>query len=244
MDRANLIKVYMDTIYKVTLGKFKTLKTADSVCYDGSKVREIKRIFDTKIEVTKEDTFVACMRLYLTDPNIVFLNFASAKRAGGGVETGCKCQEEELFRRSNYCVALKQNLYPLKRPNCNYSPDVWIIKDTKYEDLKEPIKIAGIAAAALSNPYLDDKNHFSKDDYIFTYSIIENVFKCAYYYGHTTLILGAIGLGVFRNSKSDIVDIFNKLLKQYKGVFKTIVFAVYDPKNDGNFELFDKYITK
>ena len=61
---------------------------------------------------------------------------------------------------------------------------------------------------------------------------IENILSAAVANQQTTLILGAWGCGVFRNSTADVAAWFaHHLLKNetFKNAFTRIVFAIYDP---------------
>ena len=58
----------------------------------------------TKAEIENSDTFDMAIK-YVNNKqglNPLVLNMASDYKPGGGVETGSKAQEEDLFRRSNY----------------------------------------------------------------------------------------------------------------------------------------------
>ncbi|KAL2262407.1 hypothetical protein VTK26DRAFT_1456 [Humicola hyalothermophila] len=59
--------------------------------------------------------------------------------------------------------------------------------------------------------------------------------------GHTMLVLGAIGCGAFRNPPREIARCWWEVLSESEfagGWFKEIWFAVYDKRNEGNFEIF------
>lgn len=59
--------------------------------------------------------------------------------------------------------------------------------------------------------------------------------------GHTMLVLGAMGCGAFKNPPQEIVDCWIEVLSEEElagGWFKEIWFAVYDRRNEGNYEVF------
>jgi hypothetical protein len=61
--------------------------------------------------------------------------------------------------------------------------------------------------------------------------------------GHTMLVLGAIGCGAFRNPPEEVAKCWQEVLSEAEfagGWFKEIWFAVYDRKNEGNFEIFEE----
>ena len=70
---------------------------------------------------------------------------------------------------------------------------------------------------------------------------IDNIFRVAFLIQKDTLVLGALGCGVYGNRAIDVINIFNQYLVKYNGCFKKIVFAVYSVRDD-NFEYFDQFI--
>jgi hypothetical protein len=61
--------------------------------------------------------------------------------------------------------------------------------------------------------------------------------------GHTMLVLGAIGCGAFRNPPQEVAKCWQEVLSEAEfagGWFKEIWFAVYDRRNEGNFEIFQE----
>lgn len=61
--------------------------------------------------------------------------------------------------------------------------------------------------------------------------------------GHTMLVLGAIGCGAFRNPPEEVAKCWMEVLSEVEfagGWFKEIWFAVYDLRNEGNFEIFQE----
>ncbi|KAK4245559.1 hypothetical protein C7999DRAFT_16237 [Corynascus novoguineensis] len=61
--------------------------------------------------------------------------------------------------------------------------------------------------------------------------------------GHTMLVLGALGCGAFKNPPQEVVKCWQEVLSEPEfagGWFKEIWFAVYDRRNEGNFEIFQE----
>ncbi|SPQ25028.1 caa5e1df-d3d9-4c00-8a4f-5f2f830aabfd [Thermothielavioides terrestris] len=61
--------------------------------------------------------------------------------------------------------------------------------------------------------------------------------------GHTMLVLGALGCGAFRNPPREVAACWAEVLAETEfagGWFKEIWFAVYDRRNEGNFEIFQE----
>lgn len=193
----------------------------------------------TNIEVVNADCLIIAEGF---DDPFVLIN-ASPTRPGGGVWTGARAQEEDVFRRSSLCQITNdlQKYYPLNNSAEGiYIEDVTVFKDAEennFELLGKEFTISAFIMPALnlSNP----KVEFSYKD---TENRIDTILSAALYYGHTDLILGAFGCGVFKNDPLIIASIFSKLLNtKYKNLFDNVVFAVLS-KHDNNYKTFKKIL--
>jgi uncharacterized protein (TIGR02452 family) len=188
--------------------------------------------------------------------NPVVLNMADVNFPGGGIELGGYAQEESLFCRSNYFKTLnvETGFYPINKEECIYSPNVFINRDSKLNLSKTPFYVSFIAVAAIKEPKLIN-NKFSSEDYNLTLKKIEVMFQVASFKKHDSLILSAFGCGAYKNSKKDIVEIFNNCIKKYGHLFKFIIFAILpkdamnnryilkESDDDCNYEFFKKNIS-
>lgn len=249
LARLHRVYVWEDTVNKCTTGKFKNLPYGESKLFhtndkEFDKITINKKFEKTEISVLNEDVLIVAEMLHnLGEKNILVLNLASWKKAGGGVIGGAMAQEEELFRRSNYFLSFDNRFHPLKKGESVYTQKVNIIKNSKYVDLDQPFEVSMLALPGISNPNLTLDNKFDHNDYKVACNIIENIFRVALLNYHEALVLGAIGCGVFKNPPEEIVKIFNIYLKKYNKCFKTIVFAVLS-KSDQNFNIFNSQIQK
>jgi uncharacterized protein (TIGR02452 family) len=242
-QRAN---VFRDVIYQCTEGKYSDTyigKSIKSIPVTSSEKRPVFK--ETIIEVNNEDVLLAAQRLHDEgEANIAVMNFASEFKPGGGAINGAMAQEEELFRRSNYFVSLKKYLYPIEPKHVIHTPNVTIIKDECYNDIKNPFTVSMIAAAAVRKPYLEKNgNYNSYEDFTTMRSTIEHVFISAINNKDNTLILGAFGCGVFRNPPHIVAHIFNQCIEKYRKFFKKIIFAVYSTR-DNNYQIFNEIIIR
>ncbi len=69
--------------------------------------------------------------------------------------------------------------------------------------------------------------------------------RIAAHHGHRSLVLGALGCGVFRNPPEDVAQCWREVLQEdeFSGNWwREVCFAVYDPKNDGNYDIFKRIL--
>ena len=71
-----------------------------------------KHAVGMKVSVKNVDCLQVCKELIDSGANPVVLNLADIVVPGGLVESGSGAQEESIFRRSNLCRTLTQQLYP------------------------------------------------------------------------------------------------------------------------------------
>ena len=175
--------------------------------------------------------------------NIMCLNFASAKNAGGGFLTGAQAQEESLARTSGLynCLNTASEYYDTNRKmkSCFYSdymiyaPDVPFFKNNKGEKLDAIKKISIITAPAVNTGVVKKQEpHRVHEIENVMRQRINKVLAISKINGHDTLVLGAWGCGVFQNDPNDIARYFKDALSgDFNGHFKKIVFAIYS-KNE------------
>lgn len=223
------VEIYEDTIqYCTTLD----LPTIDPIKYafdeepfvDDLFLQDKTKIGRPLIHVANQDSFE--MAIKIGHPKVMVLNMASDRQAGGGVNSGCAAQEEELFRRSNYHETCGSEFYPLTIYECVYAPLVHIVKDTKYDYLEEPHEVSCLAIAAIRNPKTNGGKYLKKYDLELMQEKIDMIFKVAIYHDHRYLVLGALGCGAFSNPPFEVVELFKNSIKKYGDYFSEIGFAV------------------
>lgn len=193
------------------------------------------------IDVTSESTQMAAKRLYDSGHrDVVVLNFASARNAGGGFLNGAKAQEEDLTRCSTLydCLLSQPTYYTANREQDSmlytdhiiYSPQVpWF--RTRSRDEPDGVFYASVITAPAPNANQVIRHGEPAD-------AIEPTLKrragcvlgVARDNGHRTLVLGAWGCGVFGNDPTMVAQSFRHWLREtpFRSAFDTVVFAVYD----------------
>lgn len=176
------------------------------------------------------------------------LNFASAKKPGGGFQNGARAQEESLARASTLFACLDgREMYDFHRQHhdCMYtswmiwSPDVLVLRDEETNALlEEPWRCAFLTAPAPNAKVVLEREPSRADEVERVMrSRVERSLAVAAAHGHTHLVLGAWGCGVFGNQPRIVADAYAEQLLRgpYAGVFDEVVFAVLDGSDERRF---------
>lgn len=192
----------------------------------------------TAISVTGETTIEALVRLAKGGGHVGCLNFASAKRPGGGFLGGAQAQEESLARASALypCLQAQPDYYARNKAFGSamyldivlYSPRVPFFRDDNGGWFDAPVLASVITAAAPNVSALRENNRFDAEDVAL---VLENrselVLALAAHHAIDRLVLGAWGAGVFGNDPAQVARIFAELLRgKFAGAFTEVVFAV------------------
>jgi uncharacterized protein (TIGR02452 family) len=173
---------------------------------------------------------------------VVVLNLASERSPGGGWQNGALAQEECLCYRSSLYLSLHDSYYPLSSLSAIYTPSVLILRDamsrghTLLGPTTQPANMpvtAVISVAALRRPQLthDNKSYRNEGQRAETKRKIRLVLNLAASLGHTKLVLGALGCGVFGNPPTEVATCFLEVLREKEltgGWWEEVVFAILD----------------
>lgn len=180
-------------------------------------------------------------------PKVGILNFASAKKPGGGFKSGAQAQEESIARASTLYPTLMtrvaQAFYTLHNRDPKggyythamiYSPGVTIFREDN-GDFVEPFEIdiltspavnAGLVRQTLfgrvAGPGVEDK---------IEHAMHERMGRILYLFeqqGVKHLVLGSFGTGVFKNNVETVGRIWADLLTgdRFSRSFEHVVFAI------------------
>jgi uncharacterized protein (TIGR02452 family) len=193
----------------------------------------------TAIEVANETTLNAALRLVQAGHYPAALNFASAKHPGGGFLTGARAQEESLARASGLYACLRDHpMYerhrshgdPMYTSYAVYSPAVPVFR---YDDgtlREQPFPCAFITAPAVNAKVVLERRPSARP--AIRAAMQERVLRVlaiAAANGHTALVLGAWGCGVFGNDSEEVAELFDEALKgPFRGAFAQVAFAILD----------------
>ncbi len=221
------------------------------------------------IRVVNQDTLNAAldvMKLQPAGSRVAVLNFASHKNPGGGWRRGATAQEEALCYRSSLALSLHQRYYPWPLRQALYTPDVIVIRSAMDKEHKLLVPavapadlplLSVISVAALCRPEratvdvpdgsgLRKKDVFGRGrDRDLTKGKMRQSLRIAAANGHSALVLGALGCGAFRNPPEEVAECWVEVLREAEfsgGWWRHIWFAVYDHRNEGNFDIFDRLL--
>jgi uncharacterized protein (TIGR02452 family) len=197
-------------------------------------------IVATEITVVKQSTLEALFQEQTSGLKVAVLNFASAKKPGGGFIGGASSQEESLARSSSLSASLTKDftMYQYNRARATflysdymiYSPEVLFWMDDTGTVLETPVKADVITAPAPNKgAMLQHKRQHEIDAIESTFKTrIDKLLALAQSQQVECLILGAWGCGVFKNDPSDVARYFKEAIDStYKHCFKKVVFAIY-----------------
>lgn len=173
------------------------------------------------------------------------LNFASFKNPGGGFINGSMAQEEALCHSSFLYNVLSDNKfakqYDYNKKHLNkglytnfgiYTPDVpFINSDIEYY-------FANVITVAAPNLTIYSGTNGNTIEYTEALeSRIKFILDIAEKHTTKTLVLGAFGCGVFKNSPVLVAKTFRKYLESGKYNFDKVIFAIPEGK-DNNYKVF------
>ncbi len=207
----------------------------------------------TEFQVSNETTLSAARRLYEAGhEDVLCLNFASARNPGGGFMGGSEAQEENLAKSSGLypCIVQMSQMYEANRQmkfcayldDMIYSPRVPVFRNDDYGYLDEAWPLSIVTAPAVNRGAVarNEPDRLGELEQIML-NRIALLLRLARHHGHSTLVLGAWGCGVFANRPADMANWFARHLlhsPEFQGVFRRVEFAVLDRRNGDTWSAF------
>ncbi|KAF7716915.1 Uncharacterized protein PECH_000693 [Penicillium ucsense] len=213
----------------------------------------------TTVKVINKDTLDTAIALEAAEDilevarktRVLVLNFANATTPGGSWKAGATAQEEQIVHRTTLIQhGLDSKLYPLKAKEGIYTSNVLVLRENENKgyfkmwiDRPERLPlISVVSVAAEASPALDltRKKYAGAEQRERMENTMRSILRLAADHGHTRLVLGALGCGVFGHPPHEVADCWRRVLTaaEFKAWFDIIVFAVYDQANDTNFKTF------
>jgi len=189
------------------------------------EINKYRKYENTKIDVVNSDTLDLALSL---SKNTLLLNMANPIKIGGNLNI-IGSQEEDLFRRTDLCLHLTQDYYPLNSTLVILSKNVKVFSKGlrhNFEELKEIETMNIISCAAINNKNLGQYLSF-KETRLMT-DKIKTIFQVAAENGYDNIVLSAFGCGGFNCHPEQIANIFKKVISEFSGCFINIIFAIFD----------------
>ncbi|KAI0343448.1 hypothetical protein BDW22DRAFT_1355889 [Trametopsis cervina] len=181
----------------------------------------------------------------LVKPRIGVLNFASAKKPGGGFLGGAQAQEESIARSSTLYPTLMtstaQQFYTLHNRDARdgyyshamiYSPGVVLFRDD-HGDWTDPLAVDVLTSPAVNAGVVKRKYPGSEAEEAIRKAMKERMGRILFLLekqGVQEVVLGSFGTGVFRNSVDEVARIWVELIlvpnARFGKSFKNVLFAV------------------
>ncbi|TEB38085.1 hypothetical protein FA13DRAFT_1603535, partial [Coprinellus micaceus] len=214
--------------------------------------------YTTEVSIVQCSTLEGCHSLHSAlaalegdgDKRIGVLNFASAKKPGGGFLTGAQAQEETIARSSTLYASLMidtaQEFYHLHHEGPKdgfythgmiYSPHVHLLR---YDsgDWHPPFEVEVVTSPAVNAGDVRRKTYGENPDAVeaeIEHVMKERMARVLYLFenqGVRNLILGSFGTGVFQNSVELVAKLWVELLtadgSRFKQSFERVLFAIID----------------
>lgn len=201
------------------------------------------RVEETEVAVALMDTLSAALMV----ENCAALNFANAYTPGGGYRRGSQAQEEDLCRLIPQLITtLEAAKYPIEPHECLVTRDLPAIREIGTYQLCACKGTVNILTAAMPMGLEDTETGTEQEWYETVRLRMRAVLQAAKTSGFPNLVLGAWGCGAFGNPPIAVARLFKETLclEEFRGCFGKIVFAIVDPRGDGNFEPFREEISK
>mmetsp|Transcript_28768 Transcript_28768/g.45530 ORF Transcript_28768/g.45530 Transcript_28768/m.45530 type:complete len:448 (-) Transcript_28768:107-1450(-) len=159
----------------------------------------------------------------------IFENEQKTENEQGGKQKQTKKTKKKV-EAENDGVGQQESFYPMDdKFGGVYSRNVYVFRGAENEGyrvlpLNERCVIASIAVAARVHQSMGPL----KPDEVEAYkNKIRTICRIAYENGHDSMVLGALGCGIFNNPPEQVAGIFNEvLMKEFNGCFAKVVFAI------------------
>ena len=216
-----------------------TLRRTRGYSRESNKYRGLLNEYDvphnhnTVFEIKNINCVEACLELkkLLPDKKLSLLNCASDICPGGGVKKGSLSWEEDVCRTTTLYNSIACQQYPIMPDEIIYSSDVYIIKNSIYQLLPDPVFLGGV----LTIPAVRLPNVTANGTYVHQYdrdtmqNKVRLLLQTASYHNIEVLVLGAFGNGAFRNPPEEVAKIFKDALDgEFKNTFHTVYFAILE----------------
>jgi len=143
----------------------------------------------------------------MRDPLVLIL--ADDRTPGGCVRGGAGMQEESLFRRTALFSHLTPDMYPILPDEALYARDVPVLLSSEASGYR-PVEATAsfVACPGVKMPRVDSDGRLSPADEAALRRKVRLILDVASAHGHSELVLGALGCGVWGCPARHVVQVF------------------------------------
>jgi uncharacterized protein (TIGR02452 family) len=245
--------------------------------FDAHKAPKKKDATHSGLVILAKGDTLECVRRFLKKNKSVksekclVLNFANAYRPGGGWKHGSRAQEEMLFFRSSYHVALEAAFNEISRKpyltldNCVITPHVFVWG--VFHEADRSIDLSHPSSSSSSSEFMIQMLAAAAPDYRGKPKppdgkiqkemgrLWETIFRAAIHQGVEHFFVGPIGCGVFVPSsqayeyRQVAAQVLATKIEKYRKYFHSIVFVDFVPDRNydnpqSNYQIFSQAITE
>ena len=197
------------------------------------------------------DILSMALKLRRQGVTVAVLNMACDRVPGGGVDGGCGAQEENLYRRTDMCLATRNHHcdhYPLQGQALITSPVVLMRGEEEdgYPFLDTGEHVTVISCAAPKSPTLSKRGGYANWwERLEMRRRIQNVLHAACLTNCHTILLSAFGCGAYKNPPYEVASLFHEELQRRQ--LQRVIFCIKEDHNShkiskvGNFRPFQAW---
>lgn len=213
----------------------KAVRTGKLFTFEEETPSGLKRkVWDTAVVIKECSTAKAIADE--EDSRVFALNFASYVEPGGDFLMGGRSQEASLCHVSTLYQILEnqKDFYERNRGRvCDglFNNNLLVSEEVLFFDPEwsDPVKSAGVITCAAPDAVQARANGLSESRIQEAlHSRASAVICAATTVRANVLVLGAFGCGVFGNDAKVVAEAFRKVLEEFRGCFKRVVFAIPD----------------
>ena len=209
----------------------KSIKYAEYIEDDDPELLEkIKNIDKVTpfVKVFHEDIYATLSTMHeegFRSPPPLLINPGNNNFPIPGVKKGAFGPEMDLFRRSNYHLALEEQQFSILEYQCLYSPTVVIFKNEQFKRMENPVSISILNIPPLHSPRLISMQNPKGKGYIEVFDSpndeekarrkIHMMFKIAILHGHDTIVLTNYGGDINGNPTEKTIELINEAARIY-----------------------------
>lgn len=251
--------IWKDTTQKSELyNTDKSIKYKNYIADDDPELLKNMPQGDSFVKVFHEDIYDTLSALYeqgFRVPNPLLINPGNNNFPVEGVKKGSFGTEADLFRRSNYYLALEEIQFPILEDQCLYSPTVVIFKNATFKRMPNPVSISILNIPPLHSPRLVSTQNPNGKGYIEVFDSLNDedrarkkiymMFKIAVLHKHEAMVITNYGSGTNGNPIEKTIEIFNDAIRKYPIPYVFFAIKTHEQREkDKEFHIYHKHVKR